>query len=277
MWTVTASCMAAEPSGSMAARMTSAVEPHLRQRPTVGLSLGRTGPRRRGGGHAGRLKGGISTNTRAVTIERPDGTRRRAVLRTFTDDGWIQAEPDLAAREAALLEVLERAGVPAPRLLGVDADGSASGSISMIMTLEPADPSTIRPIGGPGSPASSTPCAGSTTSPHPPSRTCATRPPASTCTRRRRHRCATGWPSSRSCGPPSPASGRRLRAARRRCSTTTTTPATCCGPVGASRASSTGPARGSATRSPTSATCARTCRWCPGSPPATRCWPPTRR
>ena len=120
--------------------MTSAVEPHLRQRPTararrwVGQVLGGEVVATR------RLKGGISTNTRAVTIDRPDGTRRRAVLRTFTDDGWIRAEPDLAAREAALLEVLERAGVPAPRLLGVDADGSASGSISMIMTLEPGHP-----------------------------------------------------------------------------------------------------------------------------------------
>lgn len=69
--------------------MTSAVEPRLRQRPTararrwVGQVLGGEVVATR------RLKGGISTNTRAVTIERPDGTRRRAVLRTFNDDGWI--------------------------------------------------------------------------------------------------------------------------------------------------------------------------------------------
>ena len=96
-----------------------------------------------------RLKGGLSTNTRAVTVARPDGTTRKAVLRTFVDLGWITAEPDLAAREAALLEVLERAGVPAPRLLGVDADGEASGSISLLMTLEPGrpvnDPADRRP------------------------------------------------------------------------------------------------------------------------------------
>jgi aminoglycoside phosphotransferase (APT) family kinase protein len=120
--------------------MTSTVDPHLRQRPTararrwVGAILGGDVVATR------RLKGGISTNTRAVTIELPDGSRQYAVLRTFADDGWIAAEPDLAAREAALLEVLERAGVPAPRLLGVDADGSASGSISMLMTLEPGRP-----------------------------------------------------------------------------------------------------------------------------------------
>ncbi len=125
------------------------VDAHLRKRPTararrwVGSVLGGEVVATR------RLKGGLSTNTRAVTVARPDGTTRKAVLRTFVDLDWITAEPDLAAREAALLEVLERAGVPAPRLLGLDADGEASGSTSLLMTLEPGrpvnDPTDRRP------------------------------------------------------------------------------------------------------------------------------------
>jgi aminoglycoside phosphotransferase (APT) family kinase protein len=120
--------------------MAATVAPHLRQRPNaqarrwVGQQLGGEVVATR------RLKGGISTSTRAVTVERPDGTRRHAVLRTFVRDGWLRAEPDLAAREAALLEVLEQAGVPAPRLLGVDADGTESGSVCLIMTLERGRP-----------------------------------------------------------------------------------------------------------------------------------------
>ena len=91
-------------------RMAESVDAHLRRRPTararrwVGSILGGEVVATR------RLKGGISTNTRAVTVARPDGSTRKAVLRTFVGPGWITAEPDLAAREAALLEVLERRG-----------------------------------------------------------------------------------------------------------------------------------------------------------------------
>ena len=62
------------------------------------------------------------------------------MLRTFVDAGWLAAEPDLAAREAALLEVLEREGVAAPRLVAVDPEGAASGSVCLVMTLEPGQP-----------------------------------------------------------------------------------------------------------------------------------------
>jgi aminoglycoside phosphotransferase (APT) family kinase protein len=129
--------------------MAAAVEPHLRQRPSaqarrwVGEVLGGEVVATR------RLKGGVSSATRAVTVERPDGTRRQAVLRTFVDAGWLAAEPDLAAREAALLDVLEREGVAAPRLLAVDPAGLESGAVCLVMTLEPGrpvnDPADRRP------------------------------------------------------------------------------------------------------------------------------------
>jgi aminoglycoside phosphotransferase (APT) family kinase protein len=80
-----------------------------------------------------RLKGGISAQTRAVLVERPDGTRVRAVHRRI-GDGWREAEPGIVDREAALLEELEERGVPAPRLLAHQSDGG------LLMTFEPGRP-----------------------------------------------------------------------------------------------------------------------------------------
>ena len=251
-------------------RMAAPVAPHLRQRPSararrwVGQQLGGEVVATR------RLKGGISTSTRAVTVERPDGTRRHAVLRTFVRDGWLTAEPDLAAREAALLEVLERAGVPAPRLLGVDADGAESGSVCLIMTLErgrpvhaPAD--RRRWIAG---------LVDAMLRVHEcrrrPSRTCATSAPASTSTSRRRRPSATGCRSTPRSGLSSRSTGRWSPSGPPPSCTTTTTRATCSGRAAASPASSTGPAPGSANRPATRATCARTWRSCADRTPATR-------
>src|SRR5207237_216974 len=38
------------------------------------------------------------------------------------------------------LDVLERTGVPAPRVLAVDADGHETGAVCLVMTLEPGRP-----------------------------------------------------------------------------------------------------------------------------------------
>lgn len=125
------------------------LDPQLRRRPTaavrrwVGAALGGEVMATR------RLAGGISSATRAVTVDRTDGTRVRAVLRTFVDEEWLAAEPDLAAREGAVLQLLEQAGVRAPRLLAVDPDGAATGAVCLLMTLEPGrpvnDPADRRP------------------------------------------------------------------------------------------------------------------------------------
>jgi aminoglycoside phosphotransferase (APT) family kinase protein len=87
-----------------------------------------------------RLKGGISAATRIVVVERSDGTTTKAVLRRFVNEGWLAAEPELATREAVVLEALEAHGVAAPRLLAVDGDGRASGSVCLLQTLEPGRP-----------------------------------------------------------------------------------------------------------------------------------------
>jgi len=93
-----------------------------------------------------RLTGGISAGMDVVELER-DGTRELVVLRRYVNDVWLVVEPDLAVREAGLLEHLEAHGVAAPRLLAVDGDGSASGAVCLVMTHvpgrtvhEPTDP-----------------------------------------------------------------------------------------------------------------------------------------
>jgi aminoglycoside phosphotransferase (APT) family kinase protein len=47
---------------------------------------------------------------------------------------WLGREPDIASREAAALRLLEGTDVSAPCLIAVDADGSASGVPSVLMT-----------------------------------------------------------------------------------------------------------------------------------------------
>lgn len=83
-----------------------------------------------------RLRGGVSSAVHALTIER-DSATKRLVLRRFVRTDWVAREPDIAKREAAALRLLDRRNIPAPRLLAVDEDGSASGVPSLLMTRLP--------------------------------------------------------------------------------------------------------------------------------------------
>ena len=96
----------------------------------IGATLGGTAVATR------RLTGGISAGMDVVEIER-DGIREPVVLRRYVNDAWLAVEPDLARREAGLLEHLEVHGVAAPRLLAVDGDGSASGAVCLVMSHVP--------------------------------------------------------------------------------------------------------------------------------------------
>ena len=80
-----------------------------------------------------RLRGGVSSAVHSLVVVR-DGAARRLVLRRFVRADWLGREPDIASREAAALRLLEGTDVPAPRLIAVDEDGSASGVPSVIMT-----------------------------------------------------------------------------------------------------------------------------------------------
>jgi aminoglycoside phosphotransferase (APT) family kinase protein len=58
---------------------------------------------------------------------------RTLVLRIHTNDAWLAREPDLAAREASVLELLGPTPVPAPGLVAVDADGHTAGRPCVLM------------------------------------------------------------------------------------------------------------------------------------------------
>lgn len=80
------------------------------------------------------LSGGRTAEVYAVTSGGED-----LVLKRFSDRDWFSDEPDVAAREAANLRLLESTGLPVPRLIAVDADGSASSDPSLVMTCLAGD------------------------------------------------------------------------------------------------------------------------------------------
>lgn len=73
----------------------------------------------------------------SARVFRVSGDRRAAVLRLFTNREWLELEPDLAPHEAAALELVAGAGLPTPRLLAVDPDGTAAGHPAILMSLLP--------------------------------------------------------------------------------------------------------------------------------------------
>jgi aminoglycoside phosphotransferase (APT) family kinase protein len=80
------------------------------------------------------LPGATSSALHRVEVE-TDGRRRSLVLRRFTNDAWMRAEPDIAVHEAASLQHATRAGLPAPELVATDRDGSYSGVPATLVTL----------------------------------------------------------------------------------------------------------------------------------------------
>ena len=82
--------------------------------------------------------GGGSSDVRALVIEDQRGRRKRLVLRRYIKAEWLAVEPDLAAREARVLQYLAAIeGVPVPGVVAVDEDGSEAGAPSVLVTLVP--------------------------------------------------------------------------------------------------------------------------------------------
>ncbi|MEA2763782.1 MAG: hypothetical protein QOK07_186, partial [Gemmatimonadaceae bacterium] len=69
------------------------------------------------------LSGATSSLLHTVEIESAGG-RRSLVLRRFTNQAWVEREPDLALREGLSLQHATRAGLPVPELIALDADGT---------------------------------------------------------------------------------------------------------------------------------------------------------
>ncbi len=73
------------------------------------------------------------------------GGPRTLVLRIHTNDEWLAREPDLAAREAAVLELLGPTAAPAPLLVAVDPDGREAGRPCVLMERLPGRPLLTHP------------------------------------------------------------------------------------------------------------------------------------
>ena len=88
-----------------------------------------------------------ATSSRLDDVELEDDTgRRHVVLRRFTDEKWVKAEPDLATREGVSLQHAKRSGLPVPGAIAVDARGESCGvpatlveRVEGAVVLEPAD------------------------------------------------------------------------------------------------------------------------------------------
>jgi aminoglycoside phosphotransferase (APT) family kinase protein len=82
---------------------------------------------------AAAMSGGMSTATHRLLLEGGDSI----VMRRFVNRPWVQRDPYLAAREAAVLRHLESTAVPAPPLIGVDPSGERCGAPAVLMGLMP--------------------------------------------------------------------------------------------------------------------------------------------
>jgi aminoglycoside phosphotransferase (APT) family kinase protein len=75
---------------------------------------------------------GTSSEVTALDVVDGGGERRALVLRRFVNATWLAREPDLAAREAAVLEALAATPVPAPALVAVDPTGADAGTPAVL-------------------------------------------------------------------------------------------------------------------------------------------------
>jgi aminoglycoside phosphotransferase (APT) family kinase protein len=83
------------------------------------------------------LAGGASAAVHALGVEDRAGRLHRLVLRRFVRAAWLAEEPDLAAREAAALDLLRASPIAAPRLVAVDPIGESAGAPAVLMTRLP--------------------------------------------------------------------------------------------------------------------------------------------
>ena len=84
------------------------------------------------------LKG--STSSDLFRIEVSEGTSDfNLVLRLLTNREWLAEEPDLAAHEAAALELARKSNLPVPEIVAFDAEGHNYGIPAVLMTEVPGE------------------------------------------------------------------------------------------------------------------------------------------
>ena len=86
-----------------------------------------------------RLHGGLGARMQVVNIERVDGTRFKVSLRRFVRDHHTSL-PEHVAHEYRILQLVEKAEIPAPRPLLLDAEGRFFGVPAMVLTYLPGRP-----------------------------------------------------------------------------------------------------------------------------------------
>lgn len=82
------------------------------------------------------LEGSTSATLFSLRLVSARG-EREAVLRLFTNVGWLTEEPDLAKHEAAILRWLAGSGLPVPELIAVDEEGRRCGFPAVLMSRVP--------------------------------------------------------------------------------------------------------------------------------------------
>ncbi len=80
-----------------------------------------------------RLRGGVGARMDVLDIERRDGTRFKVALRRFPRDNR-SSRPEHVAHEYNVLQLVEKAEIPAPRPLLLDAEGGLLGVPAIVLT-----------------------------------------------------------------------------------------------------------------------------------------------
>jgi aminoglycoside phosphotransferase (APT) family kinase protein len=86
------------------------------------------------------MRGASSSAVHELVVEVGAGHVYQFVLRRFTDVEWLGREPDLAAREAEALTLLEGTSLVTPRLIAVDVDGEHCDVPAVLMSRLPGRP-----------------------------------------------------------------------------------------------------------------------------------------
>jgi len=83
------------------------------------------------------LRGGTSSSVHVIAVRLPGGSTVRAVIRRYVQPAQLADEPDVVAREAAVLRWMEGRGVPTPELVAADPTGVEAGVPSLLMSVVP--------------------------------------------------------------------------------------------------------------------------------------------
>ncbi len=95
------------------------------------------------------MRGGMSSAVHRVDLSTRTGVRTTVVLRRYVRPELNVEEPDIAAREARTLSLVEPLDLPTPKMLGVDETGQHCGVPALLMTYLPGQiewsPSELAP------------------------------------------------------------------------------------------------------------------------------------